>query len=81
MLIRSISILAIVLGLSANAIAGEHRVAGHRWSCSMVRYYVALYSAPAAEQYARSKGATESEIEAARHCVRADAGQTGFQSR
>jgi hypothetical protein len=35
----------------------------------MVRYYVALYSAAAAEQYARSKGATEAEINAARRCL------------
>ena len=41
----------------------------HRASCSVVRYYVAKYSAPAAEAWARSKGASEAEIEAARHCL------------
>jgi hypothetical protein len=41
----------------------------HRASCSVVRYYVAKYSAPAAEAWARSKGATEAEIEAARRCL------------
>jgi hypothetical protein len=41
----------------------------HRASCSVVRYYVAKYSASMAEAWARSKGATESEIEAARHCL------------
>jgi hypothetical protein len=41
----------------------------HRASCSVVRYYVAKYSASMAESWARSKGATEAEIEAARHCL------------
>ena len=41
----------------------------HRASCSVVRYYVAKYSASAAEAWARSKGATEGEIEAARRCI------------
>jgi hypothetical protein len=36
----------------------------------MVRYYVALYSATAAEQYARGKGATNADIEVARHCIK-----------
>jgi hypothetical protein len=41
----------------------------HRASCSVVRYYVAKYSAAMAEAYARSKGATEAEIAAARRCL------------
>jgi hypothetical protein len=41
----------------------------HRASCSVVRYYVAKYSASMAESWARSKGASEAEIEAARHCL------------
>jgi hypothetical protein len=41
----------------------------HRASCSVVRYYVAKYSASMAEAYARSKGASEAEIEAARRCL------------
>jgi hypothetical protein len=48
MVIRSLCILAVVLGLSTNAFAGEHPIL-HRMSCTMVRYYVALYSAAAAE--------------------------------
>ena len=75
MIIRSLCILAVVLGLSSNAFAGEHPIL-HRMSCTMVRYYVALYSAAAAEQYARSKGATESEIEVARHCIAGGVTQT-----
>lgn len=42
---------------------------GHRMSCVVVRYYVAKYSAFAAETYARSKGASEADIEAARRCL------------
>jgi hypothetical protein len=41
-----------------------------RMSCSVVRFYVAKYSAPAAESYARSHGASDAQIEAARHCLR-----------
>jgi hypothetical protein len=41
----------------------------HRASCSVVRYYVAKYSAEMAEAYARGKGASEAEIEAARRCL------------
>jgi hypothetical protein len=48
----------------------------HRASCSMVRFYVAKYSAPAAEAWARSKGATDADIEAARLCLKDDAVQT-----
>jgi hypothetical protein len=36
----------------------------------MVRFYVAKYSAPAAEAWARSKGATDAEIAAARLCIK-----------
>jgi hypothetical protein len=41
-----------------------------RMTCTAVRFYVAKYSAPAAEAYARSHGATDAQIEAARHCLR-----------
>jgi hypothetical protein len=41
----------------------------HRASCTVVRLYVAKYSAAAAEMWARSHGATEAEIEAARRCL------------
>jgi hypothetical protein len=66
-------LLAVCLGLAApDAKAGELR----RLSCTLVRFYVAKYSAPAAEQYARSKGATEAEIELARHCIKPETAQT-----
>jgi hypothetical protein len=42
----------------------------HRASCTVVRFYVAKYSASAAETWARSKGATDAEIVAARRCLK-----------
>ena len=41
----------------------------HRVSCTVVRFYVAKYSESAAEMWARSHGATDSEIETARRCL------------
>jgi len=68
--LRWLFVVAIVFGLSPEAFAGEHSGGiFHRASCTVVRYYVAKYSASAAEAWARSKGATEAEIEAARHCL------------
>jgi len=69
-------ILVVCLGLSPSAYAGEQSGVLRRVSCSVVRLYVAKYSAPAAEQWARSKGATEAEIEAARRCLNADTART-----
>ena len=80
MIIRTLGVLAIMLGLSMNAFAAEHPIL-HRMSCTMVRYYVALYSAAAAEQYARSKGATDAEIEAARRCIKSDTAQVASSAR
>jgi hypothetical protein len=66
--LRLLFVVAIVLGLApVSASAGEGIF--HRASCSVVRYYVAKYSASMAEAYARSKGATDAEIEAARRCL------------
>ena len=64
-------ILAVLLVFTPNAVAAEQGGLLHRVSCSVVRYYVAKYSAAAAETWARSKGATEAEIEAARRCLKA----------
>ena len=47
-----------------------------RLSCSVVRFYVARYSASAAESYARSHGATDAQIETARRCLRNAPAQT-----
>jgi len=61
---------AICFGLGSPAEAAERSGLIHRASCTVIRYYVAKYTAPAAEAWARSKGATEAEIEAARHCLK-----------
>jgi hypothetical protein len=73
MLTRLIGLAAISLALAPQASASGIL---HRASCTMVRLYVAKYTAPAAEAYARSKGATDAEIEAARLCLRDGAVQT-----
>jgi hypothetical protein len=69
MVIRWFFVLAILVALSPDAFAGEQPGVFRRASCSVVRFYVAKYSAMAAEQWARSKGATEAEIESARRCL------------
>jgi hypothetical protein len=73
---RWICVAAICLGLAPKAEAGEHSGLVQRASCTVVRYYVAKYTASAAETGARSKSATEAEIEAARHCLKATPMQT-----
>jgi hypothetical protein len=67
--LRVVCLLAMLSGLSP-AVAGEPSNILHHVSCTVVRYYVTLYSATAAEQYARSKGATDAEIENARRCIK-----------
>jgi hypothetical protein len=72
MLIRVVGAAALGLSLSSPSTAiaggGQHGLV-HRVSCSVVRYYVAKYSASTAEMWARSHGATEPEIAAARRCL------------
>jgi hypothetical protein len=67
--IRRIMLAAVVLAWAPQALAGEHSGLVRRASCTLVRFYVAKYSAEAAEMWARSHGATEAEIEAARRCI------------
>ncbi|WP_027573668.1 hypothetical protein [Bradyrhizobium sp. WSM1743] len=70
MLIRGFALSATLLAFAPDAMAGEPQPGVfRRASCTLVRYYVAKYSAAAAETWARSHGATEAEIEAARRCV------------
>ena len=68
--LRWFCILAVCFGFACEAIAGEQPGVFQRDSCTVVRYYVAKYSVSAAEAWARSKGATEGEIEAARRCLK-----------
>ena len=69
MKLRLMAVLAICLGASSAASAGEQSGLLQRASCSVVRFYVAKYSAAAAEQWARSNGATDAEIDTARRCL------------
>jgi hypothetical protein len=73
---RWICVAAICLGLAPKAEAGERSGLVHRASCTVVRFYVAKYSASAAETWARSHGATEAEIQTARHCLKDAPAQT-----
>jgi hypothetical protein len=70
MVLRGTAALLVVLFLPVDASAGE-RSGGllHRVSCTVVRYYVGKYSEAAAEAWARGKGATDADIEAARRCL------------
>jgi hypothetical protein len=68
--------LVLCLGLPSTAMAGEQPGILRRISCPVVRYYVAQYSASAAEQWARSKGASDADIEAARRCLKPETART-----
>jgi hypothetical protein len=70
MLARSIAALALFLTASQGATASDKPL--HHFSCAIVRLYVAKYTAPAAEAWARSHGATAVEIETARRCLGSD---------
>ena len=65
--IRMLVVAAVVFMMAPVEASAEGLF--HRASCSVVRYYVAKYSASMAEAWARSKGATEAEIESARRCL------------
>jgi hypothetical protein len=70
MLLRVIAAVALTAPLTSGALAGSQSGVVHRMSCSVVRYYVAKYSAATAEMWARSHGATEAQIDAARRCLK-----------
>jgi hypothetical protein len=76
MLSRWVCVASICFGLDPQAEAAEQSGLVHRASCSVVRFYVAKFSASAAEMWARSHGATEAEIEAARLCLKSVPSQT-----
>jgi hypothetical protein len=65
-----VAAICLCLGLASQAEAAERSGLIRRASCSVVRFYVARFSASAAEAWARSHGATEAEIEAARRCLK-----------
>jgi hypothetical protein len=67
--LRAFFIVAVLIGSTQLAAAAEQSPL-RRVSCSVVRFYVAKYSQGAAEAWARSKGASDAEIESARRCLR-----------
>jgi hypothetical protein len=69
MLLRGLGAVALTLSLTSGALAGKQPGVFQRVSCTVVRFYVAKYSASAAEMWARGHGATEAQIEAARRCL------------
>ena len=85
MLTRALGAAALSLCLSSfnsAALAGGGTGGPlHRVSCSVIRFYVAKYSAPAAEMWARSHGATDAQIEAARRCLGDGPTQTAQAAR
>ena len=79
--LRWVCVLALCVGTPGAGFAGESPGVLRRISCPVVRYYVAKYSAPAAEQWARAKGASDAEIEAARRCLASDTTRTAKAPR
>ena len=69
MFTRAFIALIVFLALPQTVDASEKSGVLHRMSCTVVRYYVAKYSVGAAESWARSKGATEADIQTARRCL------------
>ena len=69
MLTRVLGAVALSVGFSSFSSTADAG-AIQRMSCSVVRFYVAKYSASTAEAYARSHGATDAQIEAARRGLR-----------
>ena len=55
--------------ISAVAVAGETAGPIRRTPCTLVRFYVAKYTAAVAKAWTRGKGATDAEIRNARRCV------------
>jgi hypothetical protein len=80
MFTRVLGAAALSLALSS-VNSPAHSGAMQRISCSMVRFYVARYSAAAAESYARSHGATDAQIDAARRCLKDMPSQTAEAAR
>ena len=78
--LRFMWILSACLAMAPPANADEQVGLLRRMSCSVIRFYIAKYSAAVAEQWARSKGASDAEIEAARRCLAPDTrtAKTGF---
>jgi hypothetical protein len=74
MVLQGMVALGTLLALTEVAAGGQASL-GHRVSCVAVRFYVAKYSAPVAESWARSQGASEADIDAARLCLKGQPAQ------
>jgi len=70
MMLRGTVALVLLLASSDAGSAASLPNSLRHVSCAVVRYYVARYSAPAAEAWARSRGATDAEIDTARQCLK-----------
>ena len=82
MIVRAVAAAALLLlPLSCEASTVRRHGVAERLSCSDVRYYVAKYSAPVAEMYARSRGATDAQIERARRCLASNEAAQASQDR
>jgi hypothetical protein len=81
MLLRWVCAAAFCASLIPQAEASERSGLVRRASCAVVRYYVAKYSASTAEMWARSHGASDAEIDAARRCLRSPNTETAQAAR
>ena len=79
MMRRAILAFATLIAFSQAAAAGVP-LFGHV-SCAVVRFYVAKYSAVAAEKWARSRGASDAEIETARRCLHIETASLAAKSQ
>lgn len=59
----------LLLAMGSGVQAANEAGLDTRMSCSEVRYYVEKYTAEVAEMYARSRGATDAQINRARRCL------------
>jgi hypothetical protein len=80
MLMRGTCALVLLLTSMDAASAASGTNPFRHVSCVVVRYYVAKYSEGAAEAWARSRGATEAEIDTARHCMKGPASAPPIQA-
>jgi hypothetical protein len=69
MALRGILAFIFLIGVAPSADARGQSGLLHRVSCTVVRFYVAKYSEAVAEMWARSHGASDAEIDAARRCL------------
>ena len=76
MFTRCVVALTLLVAFGQAALASEKPGSFRPVSCAVVRFYVAKYSEPAAETWARSRGATEADIEGARRCLGGQSVQT-----